>query len=162
MLEVGFLPLDLRFKGTLVQSEDQVPLLNVLSFLEEDAREFSCDLRLHGDGGEGLHGSDGLHVHRHVRLARRRPLTPRRAHPLSPAVAESAGSGLSEHAAGLHTQNGQGHFQFVESLPQFRVFPDFFLQGLQQRMRPRHMFGSLLKLGLVLRLHDAHTSLARL
>ena len=71
-LEVGFLPFDLRFKGTLVERENQVPLLDVLSFLEEDAREFSGDLRLHGDGGEGLHGSDGLHVHRHVLLARRR------------------------------------------------------------------------------------------
>jgi hypothetical protein len=50
-LEAGFLPLDFRFKGKFVQREDQVRLLDVLSFLEEDAGEFSCDLPLHGDGG---------------------------------------------------------------------------------------------------------------
>lgn len=73
--------------------------------------------------------------------------------------AGSADGGLSKHAARLHAQDGQGHLQLVDGLPQFGVFPDLFLQSLQQSMSPRQMFGSLLTPGFVFRLHEAHLCL---
>jgi hypothetical protein len=58
------------------------------------------------------------------------------------------GSGQSsQHGAGLHSEDRQGHFQFGDGLSDFGVFADFCLQNFQQLSGGSDVFRCLFRAG---------------
>lgn len=49
----------------------------------------------------------------------------------------------SKHGARLHSQDCQGHFEFVDGLSDFGMFADLGLQSFQQLTGGRHVFRRL-------------------
>lgn len=56
--------------------------------------------------------------------------------------------GNLQHSAGFNFEDGEGHLQLVDCLPNFRMLTQFVLEDLQQAMSSGDMFYRLTRIGV--------------
>ena len=64
--EVRFGLIQRRFERPVVEREQHLPGLHVVTLLEVDGLQLAGDLRAHGHGGKCLDRADDVHVERHI------------------------------------------------------------------------------------------------